>query len=296
MIERTSPLQKIMLTSFFFTIIFSGMACKDAQIRQQTGSEIDVPSLDTSLKEGLDSTIYPEVPGDTIQIGTDTFQELSSRADWQFSDFSSGQVTPPPGQSPSLPLESINTKGTAMVYCPAKMIEDIPSIVNATITKVEIDKALKEFVKEMEKANPENTPEEIESDIKSETIDLYEKMAVKIEFDQDVFKLYPKETSSTKSFGDKSKLEWEWEITPLRTTDKSFIHFRFYWADVANNTLKEILDKRISVDVRVNNRAFLDKWKTFILGDPKTTTTAILIPLATFLGGFLTGKKNKKEA
>lgn len=35
--------------------------------------------------------------------------------------------------------------------------------------------------------------------------------------------------------------------------------------------MQEILDKRISVDVKVDNRALVDKWKTFILGDPKTS-------------------------
>lgn len=186
-------------------------------------------------------------------------------------------------------------KGVAMIYCPAKMIEGLPSIVNATITKEEITAALKEFKKKIGEQNPDINKKEIENDTKSETINLFEKMGVKLEFDPEVFKVSPKETVITKTFGDKKQLDWEWEIIPLHTTERSYIHFTFYYADTANNTIEEILNKRISVDVKVDNRKYLDKWRDFIIGDPKNTTTVIIIPFASFLVGFFSRKKNKKD-
>jgi hypothetical protein len=193
------------------------------------------------------------------------------------------------------PQEQKPATGTAMVYCSPKMIDGIPSIVNATITKDELAAALKEYRKKIEEENPDLPLKEIDNDIKSETIDLYERMGVKVEFDSEVFKMSPKEANITKSFGEHHQLEWEWEMTPLKNTEKSYIHFTFYYEDPADNSIKEIFQKRISVQVKVDNRVYVDKWKQFILGDPKNTTTAIVIPLVTFLGGFLTAKRNKKN-
>lgn len=263
------------------------LSCNSAGTESSTVSETTgETSTGDNLEVSPETVPAPGISQDTAGVifGDDSMVDIPSI---NYNKYN-------PREKPTVLPEMKVAKGIAMVYCPAKMIEGLPSIVSATLTKEEISSALKEFRKRMGEENPEATMKEIENDIKSETIDLYKNMAVKLEFDPDVFKISPKEAIITKSFGDKKQLNWEWDITPLRTTERSFIHFKFYYTDAANNTMEEILDKRISVDVKVDNRAFLDKWKTFLLGDPKTTTTAILIPLATFLGGFLTGKKNKK--
>ncbi|MEO5650089.1 MAG: hypothetical protein ABIR03_09220 [Ginsengibacter sp.] len=90
-------------------------------------------------------------------------------------------------------------------------------------------------------------------------------------------------------------LEWEWNIKSLHSTRKSIISFKFYYLDPNDSVLNYLLEKTIPISVRVDARSFIDKWEDFLLDNPKTTTTAIVIPLFTFLGGFITGKKKKKD-
>ena len=195
----------------------------------------------------------------------------------------------------SVPEEQKPATGTAMVYCPAKMIKGVPSIVNATISKDELSEAFTKFNKKIQQLNPYKKKENISRDIKGDTIDIYERMGVMLEFDPEDFKQISANDNPTKSFKNKKALEWEWVIKPLHSTRKSIINFKFYYIDPNDSSTNYILQKTISIDVSVDARSYVDKWEDFLLDDPKTTTTAIVIPLVTFLGGFLTGKKRKKD-
>ena len=200
------------------------------------------------------------------------------------------------GRNPtSVPQEPKPATGTAIVYCPAKMIKGVPSIVNATISKDELSEAFTKFNKKIQELNPDKKKASISNDIKGDTIDLYETMGVILEFDPEDFKQISANDNPTKSFKNKNALEWEWVIKPLHSTRKSIINFKFYYIDPNDSSTNYILQKTISIDVSVDARSYVDKWKDFLLDDPKTTTTAIVIPLVTFLGGFLTGKKKKKD-
>ena len=286
MIHSIFFFQKKFLLAFTILIFLSGLiSCNNAEIRREdsTGSAIEPEYTDTEAVS-LDTMMAHAPTEDSVINGNDTAMNNPS------FDANKENEIKNPGEVSAIKI----AKGNALVYCPAKMIDGIPSIANATITKVDISAALNAYREKMGRENPELSGKEINDNIQNETIDLYEQMGVKLEFDPEVFKISPKEASVTKSFGGKEQLDWEWEITPLHTTEKSYVHFKFYYEDPATHSIQEILDKRISVDVKVDSREYVDKWKEFIFGDPKNTTTAILIPLATFLGGFLTGKKNKK--
>jgi len=193
------------------------------------------------------------------------------------------------------PGKQKSATGTAMVYCPAKMIKGIPSIVNATISRDEFSEAFTQFSKKIQQQNPGRKAEILSADIKGDSIDLYEKMGVLLEFDPEDFKQLSNNDNPTKAFKNKKELEWEWVVKPLHSTRKSIINFKFYYIDPNDSTTNYILQKTISIDVNVDARSYIDKWKDFLLDDPKTTTTAIVIPLVTFLGGFFTAKKKKKE-
>lgn len=185
--------------------------------------------------------------------------------------------------------------GTALVYCPSTMLRGIPAIINATISKDELQKALDSFRDKIGEENPQVRKEEIARNIKTNQINIYETMGVTLEFDPEDFKEVSKDEIEAKSFGDRNSLEWEWYLKPLHTTRRSIINFKFYYVDPASGNRNYLLEKTISVAVRVDPRTYVDQWKDFLLGDPKNTTTAIIIPLVTFLGGFLTGRKKKKE-
>ncbi len=220
---------------------------------------------------------------DSSMMPTDTSAMMSDTSTVSHQDSLVNQPPPPSNAS--------SEKGLAMVYCPTKMIRNVPSIVNATISKEEFananqkfaDKILKEQGKDIKKEN-------ILNDIKGDSIDLYEKMGVEIEFDSDDFKLISKNDSQAKEFNNNKTLDWEWTIKPLHSTQKSIINFKFYYLD-PDNKENYILEKTISVVATVDARSYIDKWKDFLLDDAKTTITVILIPLITFLGGFFTGKK-----
>jgi|GEM_PF-6928772 hypothetical protein len=198
------------------------------------------------------------------------------------------------GRNPaSVPEEIPVMKGTAMVYAPAKMIKDVPSIVNAVISKEELSAALAHFADAVQKQNPDITRENLEKNITSDTLDLYEHMGVKLEFDPSDFKQITDNGNTIQEFANKASLEWEWVLKPLRSTRKSILNFKFYYINPNNSQQHYILEKTISVVVSVDARSFLDKWGDFLLDDPKTTITAILIPFITFIGGFLSGKRKR---
>lgn len=191
------------------------------------------------------------------------------------------------------PEEQKPATGTAMVYCPSTMLRGLPSIINATISRDELSTAIVSFKQKIQEQNPGLNSQEISSNIKSNSIDLYERMGVTIEFDPEDFKQVSKDENAAKAFGKKNLLEWEWYIKPLNPTRRSIINFKFYYLNPDDDTPNYLLEKTISVVVRVDPRSYVNQWSDFLLGDPKNTTTAILIPLFTFLGGFITGKKKK---
>lgn len=186
--------------------------------------------------------------------------------------------------------------GTALVYCPSTMLKGIPAIINATISKDELSKALSDFKDKIAEENPETKKEQISSNIRSNQISIYDQMGVTIEYDPEDFKELSKDENESKSFGEQTALEWEWYLKPLHTTRRSIINFKFYYVNPEDNTRNYLLEKTISVAVRVDPRSYVDQWRDFLLGDPKNTTTAIIIPLVTFLGGFFTGRKKKKDS
>jgi hypothetical protein len=241
-------------------------------------SAINAPILPTPDRDGdgvVDTTVMPK---DSLTTGLQIDSIIHHHLD-----------------RPERPQEPKPATGTAIVYCPAKMIKGVPSIVNATISKDELSEAFTKFNKKIQELNPDKKKASISNDIKGDTIDLYETMGVILEFDPEDFKQISANDNPTKSFKNKNALEWEWVIKPLHSTRKSIINFKFYYIDPNDSSTNYILQKTISIDVSVDARSYVDKWKDFLLDDPKTTTTAIVIPLVTFLGGFLTGKKKKKD-
>lgn len=195
----------------------------------------------------------------------------------------------------SLPDEQKAAKGIALIYCPAKMIRNVPSIVNAAISRDDLSKALEVFIGfkgTIKQENPDVKPEDIARDTRNDTIDLYEKMEVKIEFDSDDFVQIGKDEEPVKEFRNKKMLEWQWTIKPIHSTQKSILNFKFYYVD-PDNKENYILEKTISVSATVDARSYIDKWKDFLEDDSKTTITVILIPLLTYIGGFFSGKKKK---
>jgi hypothetical protein len=111
---------------------------------------------------------------------------------------------------PVLPSNATPQKGIAMVYCPAKMIRNIPSIISATISRDEISKALEDFRQKVQDQNQGVKKEIISRDIKQDSIDIYDKMGVEIEFDPDDFEeILKSKHDPVKQFGNQQTLDWE---------------------------------------------------------------------------------------
>ena len=254
------------------------LSCNNESSMKKNESAINAPILPTPDRDGDGVVDTTAMPKDSLTTGLQIDSIIHHHLD-----------------RPERPQEPKPATGTAIVYCPAKMIKGVPSIVNATISKDELSEAFTKFNKKIQELNPDKKKASISNDIKGDTIDLYETMGVILEFDPEDFKQISANDNPTKSFKNKNALEWEWVIKPLHSTRKSIINFKFYYIDPNDSSTNYILQKTISIDVSVDARSYVDKWKDFLLDDPKTTTTAIVIPLVTFLGGFLTGKKKKKD-
>ena len=179
---------------------------------------------------------------------------------------------------PSIPNEEKRVKGYAMVYCPPKMITHVPSIIDAQISKSDLSAAYSKFIQKVQSQNPNKKIAGIEKDIKGDSIDIYENVSVAIEFDGDDFKQVSRDNDVKQSFNGRNELEWDWVIKPLHSAEKSIIIFKFYYRDPTTNQEMSILEKTISISVQVDARGYLEKWGDFLLDDPKTTLTVIVIP------------------
>jgi hypothetical protein len=269
-----------------FALLFSLQACNEFKSTATEDKKDSLANTVDSLTYPVDSAAGP-VNNDTTQARNDTLVINDTNHKLRHK---AKKITRAPA---SVPEEEVST-GYAMVYCPAKMIRNIPSILYATVSKDEMDSAITKFTDKIKSENPEKKKEKISKDIKGDHIAIYERMGVTIEFDEDDFKKVSGKDNLVKEFGSKKELEWEWILKPIRSTQKSIITFKFFYVDPGDQK-NYILEKTISISATVDARSFVNKWTDFLFDDPKTTLTAIIIPLVTFFGGFLTGKRKPKN-
>ncbi|MFT4154668.1 hypothetical protein [Parafilimonas sp.] len=272
---------RIILWLFLVSCIAIFIACT-CNIKYPASSN-DASVSDTTLS-GPDSNL----------IITDTTAK-NNLPDRRPASIDTSAQAPPEQNQQQQQHQAETMRGYAIVYCPSKMIIHVPSVIDAAITKNEFDSAYAIFVRTIQQQNPGTNVQQITKDVIGDSINLYNKMRVDIEFDPDDFKQISKNEITAKSFNNYKTLDWEWIIKPLRSTRKSIIKFNFYGIDPDNDEKIIILEKTINVAVKVDARSFLEKWSDFLLDDPKTTITAILIPLLSFFGGFFTAKKSKKQ-
>jgi len=136
---------------------------------------------------------------------------------------------------------SSSTKGKALVYCPVTMLRNVPSVINAVITKGEISSVMEKLVQKVMEQNIGASEQQIRSHIRNNDIDIHERMKVAIEYDLSDFKEISSDETPVKVFGQNNSLEWEWTIKPLRTTSKSIVSFLFYYQDIKGNATHLIL-------------------------------------------------------
>jgi hypothetical protein len=286
-------MQKLLFTTFFCAsifLIFCG--CRNVHYKGAKSTNAMADSVSPPVDTAAASAGSSAAAVSPAQSSTGSKATASGEA---------GAVTAVPrrhrvtgARTPaSVKEETPVIKGTAMVYAPANMIKDVPSIVNAVISKEELSTAVAQFADAVQAQNPGTKKVDIVKDIKGDTVNIYQHMGVKLKFDSSDFREISGDEDATKDFTGKTSLEWEWVLKPRNSTRKSILSFIFYYLDPDNNQQHYIMEKTISVVVRVDARSFVDKWEDFLLDDPKTTITAILIPFITFIGGLFFGKRKK---
>ncbi|MEI9934767.1 MAG: hypothetical protein WDM71_07940 [Ferruginibacter sp.] len=215
-----------------------------------------------------------------------------SKIDTSTKKFDTWRDTPNRGPASVEEDTEKSVKGYAVAYCPSRMIEDVPNILYAEISKDDL-KVIQEAIKGKVKAdNPDAQDEQIAKDTKGDSIILYDRMKVELNIDDDVFKKISSD-ESIKTFENQQSLEWSWTIKPKKITQKSIVSFKFFCVDTNGNDLNLILNKTINVAVKVDTRTLIDKWEDFLSNDPKTLLTVIIIPLITFISGLFLGKRKK---
>jgi hypothetical protein len=270
------------------TILISLLSISCTYKSEKTGNYTTADStvaISTDSANTNDTT--SKMSNDSSKIISDTIKKINRNP----ASVSVEVIKPKPASNP----EQVTAKGYAMVYCPTRMIRNVPSIVNAVISKEEMAAAYAKFSEKIQKENPDRSKQKISLDIKGDSIDIYEKMGVTIEFDPEDFKEISKNNGEIKEFKNKNELEWEWILKPLHSTEKSILNFKFFYID-PDNKENYILEKTISISATVDARSYFDRLKDFLSDDPKTLLTVIIIPLVTFLGGFLFGKKKSTKS
>lgn len=120
-------------------------------------------------------------------------------------------------------------------------------------------------------------------------------MEVVLNCDSDIFKVASIDNQPIKTFAPGEKqLEWNWELKPGTTTNRTVITFLFNGIDAQNQPIR-LGEKMMYITVKVDARSFFDKWLEFLSDDPKYTITAIVVPFLTFLGGYFLKRKPAKS-
>ena len=191
-------------------------------------------------------------------------------------------------------LSQLPKNGYAIVNCPGVMIKGIPGIVIAQITRKELQTAIRDLVVKLHQQDSTKSTAQISKETYGDSIMLFKKMKVVLEVDNDDIKKISTNNDVVKDFTNKQTLEWKWTIKPLIKKEKTIVTFNFYGIDDHNNETP-VLQKSMNIGVEIDVRTFWDRWIDFLFDDTKTTITAILIPLITFLGGLFFGKRKEKK-
>jgi hypothetical protein len=203
---------------------------------------------------------------------------------------------PPPPPPPSAPSPTVAKpiKGSVAYYCPSKMIVDQEYFVTVSIAKEQLAQLLTEMRRDVLQLNPTaNT-----ADINGDSILVTDRMKVVLVCSRDYFKVIDSPEVAEMSFGNSNKIEWEWLIQPSAVISTVPIEVRVYAYNLqGDNTWNKVNNpvKSFFINVRVDPRTFWNKSLTFLNDNPKFLLSQILIPLFSFFGGILIGRRKKKN-
>jgi hypothetical protein len=200
-----------------------------------------------------------------------------------------------PSRADTAAVESPFDIGSVAYYCPAKMIIYQPSFITVTIAKED----LKALINSVDSISKQIAPGAKAQDVKGDTIEVTKKMKVALVFSSDNFKFIDTPSMPIQSFGNNKELTWEWSVQPLKIDDHVLVGIHVFgydntgdaqWVEVVHPV------KTFYVKVTVDGRTFWDKTLTFFEQNPKFIWASIIIPIVTFFGGILFGKRRKKES
>jgi hypothetical protein len=183
--------------------------------------------------------------------------------------------------------------GSVAYYCPTRMIKDQEYYVTVSIGREQLDSLRAIEIQLATKLNVHINP----ADVKGDSIRLSPRMKVILTCSPDYFKnIDSAQILDEQDFGNADHLDWEWLIQPTAVVDKIPIEIRIYAFNLQNDGKWTQVNpplKSFSVNVRIDPRTLWDKSLTFISDNPKFLLAQILIPLFTFFGGVLFGRRKK---
>ena len=258
---------KKFLIAFLVLLCYSCMQKKEAPIED---------SIDTVV---VDSAI---VEADTTPASDTTMVQVDS---------SIIIAPPPPVQIDSITIGSpvSKFKGNIISYCPEKMIEDTPNIVSITISKKELEAAIKDVE---EKVEINNTAINVnpEKDFETLPVTISKMMAVKLFCDEGDFVVLTHPENTEQEFDGSNDMVWDWTVIPkkvktlhLTFTITAYNSINDKWVEAGSPII-------LNTTVKIDPRSYFSQLWSFFKGKPEWLFTQLLFPVV----GYYVGRRKSR--
>jgi hypothetical protein len=192
------------------------------------------------------------------------------------------------------------SQGSVAYYCPLHMIEGIETYVTVEISKDSLARLINDLTLEMVQST-NTSREQVSQSIHGEALIIAKKMKVEIKVQQEDFTILDSDENLEKVFlsrsffhSSRNLLQWNWVILPKRIGQSVNIIIKISGFNPENGQWVEVTTpKIIVVSVSIDPRNYWSIIKDFFYHHFEYLLTQILVPLITFFGGILVGRKRK---
>ncbi|MCU0359736.1 MAG: hypothetical protein MUF75_03300 [Bacteroidia bacterium] len=254
---------------------------------------------DSAVEEELEESEELPIIIDTIR--TDGIRPIEGRGPASVGEGAGVGTSDDPDAIATDPGSTINssnskkTKGSLAFYCPKYMIENTACNISLVISKDSLMKVVKLLTGRIQNANAERSAEEIEKDIQSHQIDVYEKMKVELKFDKNDFDLLSEPQNLSMIFDESNhQHEWDWVVKPKRPGSMQIILVVSAYNEKGGKWIEVESPPRIfNVAVKVDPRGYFVKLWGFLGANPEWLFVQVLFPIVAYFAGKRQGKKRK---
>jgi len=200
------------------------------------------------------------------------------------------------GGNVDVAVEPQNSEGTVVYYCPSRMMENANNNVSVTITKAEMEQAIKQLENRIV-ATTGQPAEKIAKDINGSTITIAPKMKVELKYSDKDFETIYKPEYADQFFDGKNSMTWDWIVKPLKVGNNQLSIIVSAYDEKNGRWVAVQSPPRIfTIKVQVDPRGYFAKLWGFLEQNPEWLFVQIIFPVVAYFFGKRKGKAKGKKA